>query len=67
MSGFDWAALMAAGLRGLRLPPEVFWRLSPAELGFLLGHGTGAAPLTRERLEALAQAYPDQLRSEPDG
>lgn len=66
MSGFDWAALMTAGLCGLRLPPDVFWRLSPAELGFLLGHGSGAAPLTRERLEALAQAYPDQMRSVRD-
>ncbi|MEL6645107.1 MAG: rcc01693 family protein [Pseudomonadota bacterium] len=66
MNGFDWAALMAAGLRGLRLPPAVFWRLSPAELAFLMGRGSGAAPLTRDGLEALARAYPDKLRGERD-
>lgn len=59
MSAFDWAALMRAGMRGLGLRPEEFWRLTPGELAFLLGHG-GRAPLTRARLDELAAAYPDR-------
>lgn len=65
MSGFDWPALMHAGMRGLGLRPAEFWALSPAELAFLLGHGAGAPPLTRARLSELAQAYPD--KTEGDG
>ncbi|MEM0945808.1 MAG: rcc01693 family protein [Pseudomonadota bacterium] len=60
MTGFDWPALMRAGLRGLRLSPEVFWRLTPAELAFLLGSDAGEGPLTRDRLEALSRAWPDK-------
>jgi uncharacterized phage protein (TIGR02216 family) len=60
MSAFDWAALMRAGIRGLGLRPEEFWRLTPGELAFLLGHGGGAVPLTRARLHELAAAYPDR-------
>lgn len=56
---FDWPALMRLGLRGLRLPPEVFWALSPAELMVMLGKEGGAAPLGRSRLEELARAFPD--------
>ncbi|WP_435404856.1 rcc01693 family protein [Mesobacterium hydrothermale] len=48
---------MRAGLRGLRLAPEVFWALTPAELMFLLGGG--ARPMNRARLDELARAYPD--------
>lgn len=59
MSAFDWATLMRAGTRGLGLRPEEFWRLTPGELAFLLGHGSGA-PLTRARLDELAAAYPDR-------
>lgn len=57
--GFDWAALMHIGLARLRLPPDVFWALSPAELMVMLGQGPVAAPLGRDRLEALAAAFPD--------
>ena len=59
MSGIDWPGLMRAGIAGLRLEPEVFWRLTPVELMLLLGRG-GQAPLGRARLEELARAYPDQ-------
>jgi uncharacterized phage protein (TIGR02216 family) len=59
MSAFDWAALMRAGMRGLGLRPDEFWRLTPGELAFLLGHRS-RAPLTRARLEELAAAYPDR-------
>jgi len=64
MSGFDWAALMRAGVRGLGLRPDQFWALTPAELALMLGErgGTGA-PLTRDRLEELAAAYPDRAQA----
>lgn len=65
MTAFDWPGLMRAGLQGLRLRPEQFWALSPAELMLMLGAGAGAAPLSRARLEELAAAYPD--RSERSG
>ena len=59
MSSFDWPALMRAGIRGLGLRPDEFWRLSPAELMLMLGQGGAAASLGRARLEELARAYPD--------
>ena len=31
MTGFDWPALMHAGLHGLKLSPDTFWRLTPAD------------------------------------
>ncbi|WP_456388447.1 rcc01693 family protein [Profundibacter sp.] len=65
MSGFDWPALMRAGLRGLGLRPEQFWRLTPAELLMMLGEGATDAPMGRSRLEELSQAFPDKLENEP--
>ena len=59
MSLIDWAGLMRAGLLGLRLTPEVFWRLSPIELRIMLGAENASAPVTRTRLEELAAAFPD--------
>lgn len=56
---FDWPALMQLGLHGLRLTPERFWALTPAELMLMLGREGGAAPLGRDRLEELARAFPD--------
>ncbi|WP_406720857.1 MULTISPECIES: rcc01693 family protein [Thioclava] len=61
----DWPGLMRAGLVGLRLRPQEFWALSPAELALLLGDMPKARPLTRARLEELAQAFPD--RRGPEG
>ncbi len=57
--GMDWAALMRAGLRDLRLAPAQFWALTPLELAVMLGFEGGARPLTRARLEELAARYPD--------
>lgn len=59
MSGFDWPGLMQAGLRGLGLKPAEFWSLTPAELRVMLGEAKGSAPLVRDQLDALMQAYPD--------
>jgi len=62
----DWPALMRAGLRGLGLSPDVFWRLTPAELLIMLGAEAGPAPMGRARLEALARAYPDRKDERDD-
>ncbi|WP_413717137.1 phage tail assembly chaperone [Silicimonas sp. MF1-12-2] len=66
MTRFDWAGLLRAGmLRGLA--PREVWRLTPAELAFLLGKSDGPMALTRVRLEELAVAFPDKLRKDGDG
>lgn len=65
--GFDWPALMRAGLVGLRLTPGQFWALTPAELRLLLGQEGGAAPMQREGLEALMAAWPDRVTGGNEG
>ena len=65
--GFDWPALMQAGLRGLGLRPAEFWALTPAELQFLLGPGTAAAPMGRARLDELLRAHPDEQGEKEHG
>jgi len=67
MSGIDWPVLMRAGMQGLRLSPEAFWRLTPAELALMLGQGQGAAPMTRAGLAALEAAWPDATRDAGNG
>ena len=57
---FDWAALLRAGLHGLRLRPRDFWELTPAELAMMLGQSKGVAPMDRAQLDQLLAAYPDQ-------
>lgn len=65
---FDWPALMRAGLQGLGLTPEAFWRLTPAELALMLGDAPGQVPMGRAQLEALAARFPDVTRKdESDG
>ncbi len=59
MSGFDWPALLHAGLRGLGLRPAEYWALTPAELRVMLGEARGARPMGRARLEELIAAFPD--------
>nr|WP_283647215.1 phage tail assembly chaperone [Marinovum algicola] len=50
---------MAAGLRGLGLTPAAFWALTPVELMLMLGVGGGGGALTRDRLDQLIAAFPD--------
>ena len=62
-AGFDWPALMRAGLSplqlgGLALRPPEFWALTPAELAMMLGQ-TAVPSMSRARFEALAALYPD--------
>lgn len=66
MSGFDWPALMRAGLQGLRLTPDVFWRLTPAELAVMLGVDQVGPVMDRGRLDALLEMYPDKMRGIDD-
>lgn len=59
-AGFDWPAVMRAGLQGLGLTPEAFWQLTPAEFLMMLGNGqSGPAPMGRAALESLAGQFPD--------
>jgi uncharacterized phage protein (TIGR02216 family) len=64
--GFDWPALMRAGIQGLGLTPSAFWALTPAELLMMLGDDPGAAPMGRDRLEALLARFPDRTGKETD-
>lgn len=60
--GFDWAALMRAGMQGLGLTPEAFWSLGPAEFLIMLGEA-GGSPMRRDAFEALAAQFPDVRRT----
>ena len=67
MTAIDWPGLMRVGMVQLGLVPEVFWRLTPAELQMLTGpEPTGQAAFTRARLDALVRAFPDRMRRDAD-
>jgi uncharacterized phage protein (TIGR02216 family) len=62
---FAWTELMRLGLGALRLPPEVFWAMTPVELqralegaGILLSTD-GAGLMERATLERLMARFPD--------
>ena len=57
--GLDWPGMLRAGLLGLRLQPDQFWSLTPAELALMLGIGPAAPRMSRDRLAELAARYPD--------
>lgn len=63
MSGFDWPALMRLGLSGLRLTPDAFWRLTPAELRLMLGQQEQGT-MDRAGLQDLMRAFPDTPNTE---
>jgi uncharacterized phage protein (TIGR02216 family) len=63
MTRIAWPALMRVGLVELRLTPEAFWALTPAELMLMAGVGAGPAPLTRAGLAELAARFPDRPRA----
>ncbi|MFV0383684.1 rcc01693 family protein [Paracoccus sp. (in: a-proteobacteria)] len=62
--GLDWPGLMRAGMQGLGLRPDQFWRLTPAELALMLGVDAGSPAMTRGRLAELAARYPDPKRED---
>ncbi|WP_416916612.1 MAG: rcc01693 family protein [Roseicyclus sp.] len=53
-------------MQGLGLHPDVFWRLSPAELALILGEGQGPVPMGRAGFEALLAQFPDVTRKDAD-
>lgn len=57
---------MRAGLHRLGLAPDVFWSLTPAELGLMLGNDTSRTPMLSEGLAALMAAYPDRQKDHDD-
>jgi uncharacterized phage protein (TIGR02216 family) len=59
MKRFDWPALMRLGLNALRLTPEQFWALTPAELALMAGI-EGAQVMGRSGLADLMAMYPDK-------
>lgn len=63
MSCLDWPALLRAGLSQLRLRPDEFWSLTPVEFLTLAGHLGAAPPTTRDTLERLSRAFPDERKS----
>lgn len=64
--GFDWPALMRAGLHGLGLSPDAFWALTPVELQLMLGSDASKAPMLSDGLAALMAAYPDKKKDQID-
>lgn len=50
---------MRAGLHGLGLAPDEFWRLTPAELAVMLGQSAAQGPMGRGQLVALMADFPD--------
>ncbi|MCW8843791.1 MAG: phage tail assembly chaperone [Rhodobacteraceae bacterium] len=66
MTRFDWPTLLRIGLHGLRLRPEAFWALTPVELQIMLGQGATAPSLTRQGLDALLKAHPDDTEGRAD-
>ncbi len=68
MTRIAWAGLMRLGLVELRLAPDVFWSLTPAELTLMAGDVARAPEaLTRAGLVALAERFPDAPRGETQG
>lgn len=61
MNKVNWAALMRLGLVELRLSPERFWALTPAELMLMAGGGGAVASLSRAGFADLAAAFPDGI------
>jgi uncharacterized phage protein (TIGR02216 family) len=56
----DWGGLLRIGLVDLRLAPDVFWSLTPAELMLVAGIGPQRGAMTRAGLDALLARFPDR-------
>lgn len=67
MQQFDWGQLLRLGLVRLRLRPDDFWALTPAELLLMLGPDAQTRPLGSAGLTALLAAYPDEEKEGSDG
>lgn len=59
---------MRAGMIELGLRPAEFWALTPAELMFLTGAGSGAGgAMSRDGLDMLIARFPDRHEGGSDG
>jgi uncharacterized phage protein (TIGR02216 family) len=59
---FDWVAAMAFGLGTLKLPPAVFWAMTPRELQAAMTGVYGPEsppPVSRTELVELMARFPD--------
>ncbi|MEO1549374.1 MAG: phage tail assembly chaperone [Pseudomonadota bacterium] len=61
---FAWGAMLRVALRDLRLSPEAFWALTPAEFLILTGLDQGGGAMTRSQLDLLSRRFPDTSTSE---
>lgn len=59
MTSIDWPELMKHGIGGLRMKPEAFWSLTPAELMMLSGRANSGRPIDRNEFDALIRSFPD--------
>jgi uncharacterized phage protein (TIGR02216 family) len=55
---FPWARVMQLGLGVLRVPPEMFWRMTLREL--VAAFGSPQQSLQRGALERLMADWPDE-------
>ena len=62
MSKVNWATLMRLGMVDLRLSPNRFWALTPAELMLMAGAGGEVASLSRTGFADLAASFPDGIK-----
>ncbi|MEM6478701.1 MAG: rcc01693 family protein [Pseudomonadota bacterium] len=65
MAGFDWPAMMRAGLAEMGLKPAEFWALTPVEFLLMSGAAAGPQPMRRSAFDALLDQFPDERRG-PD-
>lgn len=63
MSRIAWPKLLRLGLVELRLKPDEFWNLTPAELMLMAGLDEPGQTLTRSGLAELIARFPDGPRA----
>lgn len=56
-----WAAMLVAAC-GMRVTPEVFWRLGLREWRAITAPMMGAEHMQRAAFESLARLYPDTVK-----
>ena len=62
MSKVNWAALIQLGLVDLRLSPDRFWALTPAELMLMAGGDGEVVSLSRAGFADMAATFPDRVK-----
>jgi len=70
MTPFPWTEALRFGLGVLKLSSHDFWRMTPRELAAAIEGARGGpvtlAPPTRDRLNQLIGAFPDQIHGAKD-